>query len=217
MKLRLSPRTVRYTVQPAIGWLARTWRMVPRQAEHWRAVNGAGAPFIIMCWHEALLPVIWQHRGHGIAALVSAARDGEYLAGFAASAGYRLVRGSSTRGAAQALRSAWRTLQDGVPVGITPDGPRGPARVMKPGAVILAERTGAPILPVHAQAGRSWRLSTWDGLIVPKPFATVEVSYGPPIRVGRGASGRRAAVEHATRALAELTGAPWHDVATSIG
>ena len=82
---------------------------------------------MFLLWHEALLPLLWHHRRQAIAIVVSEARDGQYLADFAASLGYRTVRGSSTRGAARALLGAVRELQAGHAVAFTPDGPAGPA------------------------------------------------------------------------------------------
>ena len=80
----------------------------------------ARRPHVFLLWHEALLPLLWQHRRQSIAIVVSEARDGQYLADFAASLGYRAVRGSSTRGAARALLGAVRELQAGYAVAFTP-------------------------------------------------------------------------------------------------
>lgn len=160
---------------------------------------------------------MWHHRGRGIAALVSEARDGEYLAGFARSLGYRLIRGSSTRGGRRALRSAIRALREGTPIGVTPDGPRGPRRVVKPGALAAAERGGAVIVPVHADSSPAWRAESWDGFLVPPPFARVRVAYGEPFAVGAGGIERGAA---AIRAAAELEAAmrlaAWLDGAATL-
>jgi lysophospholipid acyltransferase (LPLAT)-like uncharacterized protein len=156
---------------------------------------------VLLCWHDALLPVMWHHRNRGIAAVVSDARDGQYLAAFAASLGYGLIRGSSTRGGRRALRAAIRALQQGTPVGITPDGPRGPRRIAKHGAVTAAARTGAVVLPVHAEAQRGWRARSWDQFLVPAPFANVRVAYGEPFEVATGDIAEEAA---RTRAAWEL-------------
>ena len=106
-----------------------------------RAVQ-ARRPHVFLLWHEALLPLLWHHRNQAIMIVVSEAREGQYLADFAASLGYRPVRGSSTRGAARALLGAVRELQAGHSVAFTPDGPRGPRRELKPGVVAAAQRGG---------------------------------------------------------------------------
>lgn len=160
--------------------LARSWRFQVIGEEAWEAVNGS--PYLLLCWHEALLPIMWHHRGRGIAAVISEARDGEYLSGFATSLGYGTIRGSSTRGGRRAYAGAVRALAGGVPVGITPDGPRGPRRIAKAGAILAAARTGSMIVPVHADAKSGWRAQSWDRFLVPAPFAQVRVAYGHPFR-----------------------------------
>ncbi len=84
---------------PLARLVARSWRMELAGEEHWTSVLKSGRPYVILSWHEVLLPVIWQHRQRGIAAIVSEARDGQYLADFALSLGYRVIPGSSSRGA----------------------------------------------------------------------------------------------------------------------
>ncbi len=200
--LRGTGRAIARRVGPsAARWLARTWRIEVLGADRWHRALEDARPYVLLSWHEALLPVMWHHRGRGIAALVSEARDGEYLAGFARSLGYRLIRGSSTRGGSRALLGAIRALQEGTPIGITPDGPRGPRRVVKPGALAAAERGGAQIVPVHAESRPAWRAGSWDGFLVPPPFARVRVAYGEPFAVGGGGLSREAAVARAGREL----------------
>jgi lysophospholipid acyltransferase (LPLAT)-like uncharacterized protein len=152
------------------------------------------------------LPLIWTHRNRGIAIMVSEHSDGEIIARVAHALGFRTLRGSTSRGAARALLSACRTLESGVDVAVTPDGPRGPANSVAPGVVVIAQRTGAPMVPTAASTNRAWRLRSWDQFIIPKPFARVTVAYGEPIRVAaespRDAISEtdsvRAAIEHAT-------------------
>jgi hypothetical protein len=192
--------------------LARTWRISVLGEDSWRRVTATERPYLLLCWHDALLPVMWHHRNRGIAALISEAQDGQYLAGFAASLGYGLIRGSSSRGASRALRGAIRALQQGIPVGITPDGPRGPRRMAKAGAVAAAARTGAMVLPVHANARPAWRARSWDGFLVPAPFAWVRVAYGEPFEVGAGESSERAGLRRASQELEQATRlAGWPD------
>jgi len=187
--------------------------------ERWRTVVGQGAPFVLLSWHEALLPVLWHHRRLGIAALVSEARDGEYLARLAQTLGYRLIRGSSTRGGTRALRDAIQALRRGIPVGLTPDGPRGPRRVVKAGAVAAAERGRAVVVPVHAEARPAWRAGSWDRFLVPPPFAQVRLAYGEPFMVEPGAAARPAQLARVTRELDQAARlATWPDgAATPIG
>jgi len=192
--------------------LARSWRVRIVGRDERSVLAAARVPFVLVCWHDALLPVMWHHRGQGIAALISEARDGGYLASFAGSLGYRLIRGSSTRSGQRALLSAIRALRQGVSVGITPDGPAGPRRVFKPGAVSAAQQGRAVILPVHAEARPGWRAGSWDRFLVPPAFAQVRVAYGSPFHVSQGASGLEDAVIRCTKELDEAARlAAWPD------
>jgi lysophospholipid acyltransferase (LPLAT)-like uncharacterized protein len=167
----------------ALRMLARTWRFRVVNAGAINDLRGANRNFIFSLWHGQLLPLIWYHRNEGVVLLISEHRDGELIARAAESLGYALVRGSTTRGADRALISIIRELQAGREVAITPDGPRGPARKYAPGALIAAQRSGTPILPVVAVADRAWRLKSWDRFMIPKPFARVTVAYGNPAKV----------------------------------
>ena len=95
---------------------------------------------------------------------------------------------------AGALLALAKELREGREVAVTPDGPRGPARSYAPGALIAAQRTGAPILPIAAHADSAWRLSSWDNFMIPKPFAKITIAYGEPTRVSVESS-RDAAAE----------------------
>ena len=163
--------------------LARTWRFRIVNAQAIDDLRGAKRNFIFSLWHGQLLPLLWHHRDEGVVLLISEHRDGELVARAAQSLGYALVRGSTTRGADRALISVIRELQAGREVAITPDGPKGPAGKYAPGALIAAQRSDAAILPVVAVADRAWRLKSWDGFMIPKPFARITVAYGKPTRV----------------------------------
>jgi lysophospholipid acyltransferase (LPLAT)-like uncharacterized protein len=99
-----------------------------------------------------------------------------------------------------------RALEGGRDGAVTPDGPRGPAHVFAPGAAIASQRTGVPLLPIRASATRAWRLKSWDRFLVPKPFATVRVTYGPLTAVA--AATPREAAEQAPRLQAVLDAVP---------
>jgi lysophospholipid acyltransferase (LPLAT)-like uncharacterized protein len=162
-----------------LGALARTWRVEVSGAEHLSAARGRGA-FVFALWHRTLLPLLWWHRAQDVTLLVSRHADGALVADAAGQLGYRVARGSSTRGGAAGLRALLRALAAGQAAAVTPDGPRGPAGIVKPGVLAAARQSGAPILPVTASADRAWRARSWDGLAVPKPFARVRVVYGAP-------------------------------------
>ena len=188
--------------------LGATWRLTRIGIDEFdRARLARGERCVYALWHARLLPLVFTHRGRGAAVLVSRHRDGELVARMIEKLGFVTARGSSTRGGEEGLRDMLDWAEKKHLLAITPDGPRGPAERVKPGLVYLASRTGFPIVPVASAARPAWRLRSWDGFRVPRPFARVLVAYGPPIPVppdlDRDALERtRLAVE---AAIAELT------------
>ena len=174
-----------------IRGLASTWRFRILNESSYRTRHANKQPFIFAFWHGQLLPLLYLHRGQGVAIVISSHRDGEIVAGVAERLGMRAIRGSSTRGAARALLGVVRELEDGGEVAMTPDGPRGPARKFATGALVAAQRVGAPIIGIGVSATRAWHLRSWDRFMIPKPFARVTVSYTAPTHVN-AASAREA-------------------------
>jgi lysophospholipid acyltransferase (LPLAT)-like uncharacterized protein len=150
-----------------------------------------GAPpnerYIGALWHNRLLLLPFvirrylpKRRG---AALISTSRDGEILADLVERFGFEVVRGSSSRKGASAIRQLAEVIASGRDVVITPDGPRGPAYELGQGIVYLAQQSGAEVVPINLEYSSCWRVKSWDRFILPKPFSTVRVIFGPPHRV----------------------------------
>lgn len=163
-----------------IRMLALTWRVRSIGREHFEGERRIGRSVIFAFWHGQMLPLVAEHRRPSYM-LVSDHRDGEVIARIVQRFGVRTIRGSSSHGAARALLQLSRTLDAGGDVGITPDGPRGPRHTFAPGALMLARRTGAPVIVLAARANRYWTLKTWDRFEIPKPFARVTVVYDEPV------------------------------------
>ncbi|HEU4642397.1 MAG TPA: lysophospholipid acyltransferase family protein [Gemmatimonadaceae bacterium] len=163
--------------------LARTWRIREVNRAPSQALRDAGRPVIFTLWHGEMLALLWHHRREGITVLISEHGDGEIIARVAESLGFRTVRGSTSRGADRALLGMSRVVQQGGDLAFTPDGPRGPARVFAPGALIVAQRSGAPIVTLAVTTRRCWRLRSWDRFMIPKPFARIAIAYGAPAPV----------------------------------
>jgi lysophospholipid acyltransferase (LPLAT)-like uncharacterized protein len=163
--------------------IARTWRFRVMNEAASTQERAAGRPVVMALWHGEMLPLLFYHRNRQIAVLVSEHGDGEIIARILADFGFRLVRGSSSRGAARALIAVDRELDAGYDVGITPDGPRGPRHSVAPGALLAAHRAGVRILPLAAKASAFWQLGSWDRFMIPKPFARVTIAYGDPVAV----------------------------------
>jgi hypothetical protein len=167
----------------ALRALGATWRLDRTGLDGRDARLAAGERCIFALWHSQLLPLAYTHRRRKVAFLISQHRDGELIARIIQRLGYVTARGSSTRGGGEGTREMMSFAERGHLLGITPDGPRGPAEIVKPGLVYLASRTGFPVLPVAAAAAPAWRLESWDEFLIPRPFARVVASYGTPIAV----------------------------------
>ena len=135
-------------------------------------------------WHGDLWHAVYAMRRQEITVLVSTHRDGELIARVLALLGFGLVRGSSTRGGAHALREIARVARDGAgDLGFTIDGPRGPARRTKDGILYAASRAALPIVPVGVWVDRAWHAGSWDRLRIGKPLARVSVVLGDELRI----------------------------------
>ena len=174
-------------VAPLISLLGRTLR--------WEEVSEPGAlpddngDVAIYCfWHRALLLAAWFFHRRNIAILISQSFDGELIARTVERLDFLPVRGSSSRGGAVGLRAMQSALNSGAAkyAAFTSDGPRGPAYVAKPGAVKMAQWTGARVGTFYLLAERAWTLRSWDRFMIPKPFSRVVVSWARPVEVQRG-------------------------------
>jgi lysophospholipid acyltransferase (LPLAT)-like uncharacterized protein len=135
-------------------------------------------------WHDSVFLLPPTHRNSGIMIMVSESKDGEIATGILKHFGYEVVRGSSKRRGSRALRDLCDGMRKGKSVAITVDGPRGPRHEAKEGAVFLAGKLQAPIIPVATGAKRFWTLErSWDKLVLPVPFTEGVVLYGQPIMV----------------------------------
>ncbi len=144
-----------------------------------------GSPRVYGMWHNCSTFSPWAMKGGNLTCMVSASRDGEYVARLAALFGNRTIRGSSSKGSSSATRAALKLLKNGDSIALTPDGPRGPKYSVQPGVLWLAAAAGVPILPFHIEASRQWVLDSWDNHRFPKPFSTIHIGFGKPVKVDR--------------------------------
>jgi lysophospholipid acyltransferase (LPLAT)-like uncharacterized protein len=172
--------------------LGATWRYRIVGFSNVQVRRSAGVATMYAFWHGHMLPLLYRHRGDGVALLISSHGDGEMIARAAHWFGFRTVRGSSSRGAAGALRGMARAFREGIEIGVTPDGPRGPAGEFAAGTIIAAFRAQIPIILIAVSADRAWRLGSWDRFMIPKPFARITVTYDAPW-VSTAATAREAA------------------------
>lgn len=172
--------------------LSCTYRYELVHPERLATILARNRPLVVSFWHDqifAAVPFLDKrlHRaGLEITLLASHSRDGELVARFVRPWKIRVVRGSSSRGGQAAMRGLHRTIvKDGSSPLVVPDGPRGPRYVAKVGAVLLARFARVPVQPLGIAAQRSWRLGSWDRMVVPKPFSRVVVVIGEPLDIPR--------------------------------
>ena len=177
--VRLVARTVRYHYRDQSGF-----------------PDGVAGPAIYCAWHNRLPLCLEVYRAYikprnqtaGLAAMVSASKDGAFLASILESLNVQPVRGSSSRRGPQALLELTTWAERGYDLAITPDGPRGPRYVVQEGVISLAQLTGLPIVPGSYHLNWKVRLKSWDRLQIPLPFARCNFIVGRPVRVPREAS-----------------------------
>lgn len=176
----------------AVLFLKLTWasfRYRVHGFENIRKTVEEGEPVIFAFWHESLLTACWymaelMKTKANIGFLISPSVDGEFTVMMLAYFNGSAIRGSGTRSGATAIRGLYRAIRrDKISPGITLDGPKGPRRRCKPGAVMIARMTGTPIVPVATAASRSFRPKSWDRHLVPYPLAVVPIVLGEPYTV----------------------------------
>ena len=164
--LRIYPRFYRTT---SIGW---------EKIEEKRREK---IPLVFVLWHGELLPPILHHRTEGIVTMASRSKDGEIITAMLDTIDYRVARGSTGKGGRRALDEMAEIMTaESRDAALTVDGPRGPARIVQPGAIWLAQTTGGWIVPVGSASRRGKRFRSWDRFLIPIPFDRVFVVHGEP-------------------------------------
>lgn len=181
-------------VVPVVAWLVtRLWfstcRVKVHGGEHLQRVLTDDRPGILTFWHYSLVLIINLMWRYGGVAMVSSSKDGEYIANYLKCYGLSAARGSRNRQSTQALKELLRHCREGKNAVLVADGSQGPARVAQAGSILLASRTGNPILPMLWSASRYLTFRSWDRTAIPWPFAKVDVLYGEPIEVPTGLDG----------------------------
>jgi lysophospholipid acyltransferase (LPLAT)-like uncharacterized protein len=148
----------------------------------------ATRPMILAFWHDCIFPAIYAWRNLRIRVMSSDSFDGEYTGRIIRKFGFVKVRGSSSHGAVRGLLGMRREIEQGATVAFTIDGPRGPRYVAKPGPVVLARATGAPMVAFHIALENAWKLNTWDRSLVPKPFSRALLRVSRQIAVPASAT-----------------------------
>lgn len=190
---RLAYFLLKPVIKLLFGLIWSSCRVVRIEGEaHIATVHASNKPFIPCYWHQHHLFCSWYmrkliKRGFKIGFLISPSVDGEIPARLAREWGGVVIRGSTTRTGAQAMRDMYNVVvKQGISPVTTSDGPQGPLHIFKIGDILLAQFTQAPLLPLSYAADRAWVLKSWDRFIVPKPFARVAITIGAPVHIPKG-------------------------------
>lgn len=167
----------------SIKTLGSLTRFEVRRAEHLDNIEAAGKLPIVALWHDRIFLGTYFLRNRGLVVMTSKSFDGEYIARFIQRFGFGAVRGSSSRGGSKALVKMIKAMRAGLPMAFTVDGPRGPRYEAKLGPIILAKKTGNPILPFIVEPRRFWTVKSWDKMQIPQPFTHALAIIGEPIYV----------------------------------
>ena len=163
--------------------IAATVRFKIDRLENFQAAYDSKKGGLVLPWHGYTILPIYYFRHKGMYSIVSVSKDGELQNKLLQSRGFKTIRGSSGRHGARALLESIRALKGGGLMAITPDGPRGPAKVVQPGPVHLAKRSGCPVVGVGVACKPCKRLSSWDEHLVPMPFSKAVISFSDPIYI----------------------------------
>src|SRR5215467_4268070 len=181
--IRLLGPTLRYEV---LGW------------QHAEQVHASGKRIFWAFWHRIIIPIVWWHRNKGVVVMNTTAFDGQWTRKVIEWLGFGTAQGSSSRGGLRGLAVMARRLQQGVDCAFTIDGPRGPRYVAKPGPVMLARKTGCPVMVFHIGVDRGKTFEkTWDHFLLPAPFARAVILFAPPIWVPADADADVMEAKHA--------------------
>lgn len=160
-----------------------TCRLKHQGYEHFRELAESGEPFIVSFWHYGVIYIVHRAQGLPYTAMVSSSRDGDIMARLLESKGFATVRGSRNKGGVGAIKGLLRQVRKGRVAVVVADGSQGPARQAQAGSVLLAGRTGVPIIPLGWAANRYKTFRSWDRTALPLPFSTITIKYGEPFYV----------------------------------
>lgn len=188
VRRRVSRRLVMWFGPFLLRRLSRTWKVTILGAENLEAARGKGGGRLLAMWHGRMLLGLAHYGNQEWHVLVSGSQDGDISHALLEGFRYRVIRGSTSRGGARALREMLAVLERGAELVITPDGPRGPRHSMNPGLAWMARATGYAVLPCGFACDRGWYAKSWDRFTLPKPGAQVAIVFADPVRVVRAAS-----------------------------
>src|SRR5499425_2738436 len=182
----------------AIRVLGPTLRFEVLGWHHAQDVHASGRRCVWAFWHRVIIPISWWARDMGIVVMNTTAFDGQWTRKVIEWLGFGTAQGSSSRGGLRGLAVMARRLGEGVDCAFTIDGPHGPRYVAKPGPVMLARKTGCPVMVFHIGVDRRKTFeNTWDHFLLPALFARAVILFAPPIWVPADANAEAMEAKHA--------------------
>lgn len=166
-----------------LGFLFASCRKETRGKAIWEKMVASGRPFIITFWHYNVLYASLTDGKLPMVAMVSPSKDGEFIARIMESKGITTVRGSRSKGGVGAVKGLLKAVRQGLSPVIIADGSQGPAKVVQGGSLVIASRTGIPILPMSWSFSRYKLFRSWDKTLLPMPFAKMVWVIGEPLTV----------------------------------
>lgn len=154
---------------------------------------------VLAGWHGRTFVAAIVFRRKSVWTIISQSNDGDMQNRIFQRLGFNTIRGSTGRGGVRAAVEAIKVLREGVTMAFTPDGPRGPSGIVQSGIMLMAQKSGASLIPVGVSAARRWIYPAWDRYLIPKPFSKAIMIFGDPIRVAADAD--EAQVEQARAQL----------------
>lgn len=167
-------------IYPVVRLLFLTLRL---KFAHRERLDTGGKGAIFVTWHGRSLIAANVFRNKGYWALISLSRDGELQNNIFKRFGFQTIRGSTGRGGVKGALQMARKVKEGGVLAFTPDGPRGPTHKVQLGVILMAEKSGAPIIPLGISASRRWLMKSWDSYMIPQPFARAYFLIGDPIHI----------------------------------
>jgi lysophospholipid acyltransferase (LPLAT)-like uncharacterized protein len=212
---KLSIRLIERIFYLLITLIGKTVKFEVEGWKNFERIEQSGKIPIYAFWHNRIFLATYYFRNRGIVVITSQSFDGEYIARFIQRFGYGAIRGSSTRGGVGALVGLIRAMKKNLPAGFSVDGPKGPKYVAKSGALLLAKKSGNPVMPFSVEAKKFWTIKSWDNLQIPKFFTRAKVFIHEPVYVDANAVDREIEnkLTELQRKLDELTesGKQWRE------
>lgn len=182
----LTSRLVIHFLYRFIRLYSWTFRLKVENENQWMEHIESGGRILFCTWHQHFFSFIRYFKKYKVfypSLMISQSSDGEIIAGVANLTGWQTIRGSSSKDGKKALHEMIQSLASGKLAAHIVDGPRGPAGIVKKGAITLAQEADAMIVPIYAIAKKAWYFQSWDRFFIPKPFSKVVIRYGSMIKV----------------------------------